>query len=151
MGFKYNTTDINAALGLEQLRRVEAMWQDRVKIAERYSNAFRERAELIPYRIRDDRVSAWHLYPLKLNLEALRLNRNQFIEELKKRGIGTSVHFIPLYRFSFYRKIGSADEFPESDWVFERVVSLPIFPGMNEREIDYVIENVIDIVDSFRR
>jgi dTDP-4-amino-4,6-dideoxygalactose transaminase len=152
-GYKYNMTDINAALGLAQLKKVEWMWQQRVKIAEAYNNAFKENEELILYKVKENRTSAWHLYPIKLNLEALTIDRNQFIEELKERGIGTSVHFIPLYRFSYYKKRFhyQPQDFPNSEWIFERVVSLPIFPGMTQEELDYVIENVIDVVKKHRR
>ncbi|SMP14004.1 perosamine synthetase [Desulfurobacterium pacificum] len=151
-GYKYNMTDINAALGLAQLRKVEWMWKERERVASMYNEAFREYEELIPYRVKSDRISSWHLYPLKLNLESLKINRNQFIEELKRRGIGTSVHFIPLYRFSYYKNIGhGAVDFPKSEWVFERVVSLPIFPGMRKEEVEYIIENIIDIVEKNRR
>jgi dTDP-4-amino-4,6-dideoxygalactose transaminase len=152
-GYKYNMTDINAALGLAQLKKLEWMWQQRVKIAEAYNYAFEEYEELIPYKVKEDRISAWHLYPLKLNLEALKIDRNRFIYELKKRGIGTSVHFIPLYRFSYYKKHFQyhPQSFANSEWIFERVVSLPIFPGMTKQEIDYVIENVIDIVKKYRK
>ncbi|HEC67966.1 MAG TPA: hypothetical protein ENI35_04035 [Candidatus Desulfofervidus auxilii] len=74
--------------------------------------------------------------------------RNSFIEELKERGIGTSVHFIPLYRFPFYRENFHYDpsDFPNCEWVYERAVSLPIYPGMTDKEVDYVIENIIDVV-----
>jgi len=80
------------------------------------------------------------------------MNRNQFIEELKKRGIGTSVHFIPLYRFSYYKNLGyNANNFPNSEWIFERVVSLPIFPGMKSEEIDYVIDVVLDTIKKYKK
>ncbi|RUM60008.1 MAG: UDP-4-amino-4,6-dideoxy-N-acetyl-beta-L-altrosamine transaminase, partial [Persephonella sp.] len=152
-GYKYNTTDINSALGLAQLNKLEWMWEERVKIANMYDKAFKDYEELILYRVKENRISSWHLYPLKLNLEALKINRNQFIEELKNRGIGTSVHFIPLYRFSYYgNKFDyKLEDFPSSEWVFERVLSIPIYPGMKEKEINYVIENVIDIVKRNKR
>jgi len=152
-GYKYNTTDINAALGLAQLKKADWLWKRRKHIAERYNEAFKDYEELILYRVKEDRISSWHLYPLKLNLKALKIDRNRFIEELKKRGIGTSVHFIPLYRFTYYKeRLGyTPKEFPNSEWVFERVLSLPIYPGMTEEEIDYVIENVVDIVKTYRR
>ena len=128
------------------------MWRERKKIANMYDEAFRDYEELILYKIKPDRVTSWHLYPLKLNLEFLRISRNQFIEELKRRGIGTSVHFIPLYRFSYYKRMGyDVKDFVDSEWIFERVVSLPIFSGMKKEEVEYVIGNVIDIVTKNRR
>ncbi len=152
-GYKYNTTDINSALGLAQLKKLEWMWQERIKIAEKYNEAFKDYEELILYKVKGDRVSSWHLYPLKLNLEALKIDRNQFIEELKRRGIGISVHFIPLYRFSYYKKHFDykPEDFPNSEWVFERIISLPIFPGMKDKEIEYVVENILDLVKKNKR
>ncbi len=151
-GYKYNMTDINAALGLTQLGKLEWMLEKRKEIAKKYNNAFKNLEEVILYKVKEDRETSWHLYPLKLNLDALKITRNEFIEKLKERGIGTSVHFIPLYRFSYYSKFGyKIEEFPNSEWIFERVVSLPIFPGMTNEEIDYVIENVVEILKDARR
>ena len=146
-GFKYNITDIGAAMGIEQLKKIDYMQSKRENIVSRYDNAFKDFSGLILYKIKADRQSSHHLYPIKLNLDSLKISRNQFIEALKERGIMTSVHFIPLYRFTYYNKMGfKKEDYPDSEWVFERTVSLPIYPGMNNQEIDYVIENVIDII-----
>ena len=151
-GYKYNTTDLNAAMGIEQLKKIQLMQEMRKKIAEKYNKAFKDHEELILYRVRDDRTTSWHLYPLKLNTETLSCTRDEFIESLKKQGVGTSVHFIPLYRFTYYRGLGySADKYPNSEWVFERSLSLPIFPGMTEEESDHVIECVTGLVKKNRR
>ncbi|MFC1670448.1 DegT/DnrJ/EryC1/StrS family aminotransferase [Spirochaetota bacterium] len=151
-GYKYNTTDMNSALGIEQLKKVEDMWKKREKIAAKYNDAFKINDIIIPYSVKNDRVSSWHLYPIKLMLEALSIDRNHFIDELQQRGISTSVHFIPLYRFSCYRNVdNSIDKFPGCEWVFDRIISLPIFPAMTDDEINYVIENVIDIAGKNKR
>lgn len=149
-GFKYNMTDINAALGLSQLEKLEKMWEMRKKIAEKYNEEFSKLDTFITYKIKSDRVTSWHLYPLRLNLEALKISRDQFIEELKNRGVSTSVHFIPLYRFSYYQnRFGyKFSDFPNSEWIYGREISLPIYPGMTQKEVDYVIEQVIDIAKS---
>jgi len=145
-------TDINAAMGIEQLKKIDAMQSMREKIAGMYGRAFGAHDELIPYNVREDRTCSWHLYPLKLNIEALKIGRDEFIEALKEKGVGTSVHFIPLYRFTYYRDLGfRREDYPESEWVFERSLSLPIFPGMTDSETDYVIESVIDLVKKHRR
>jgi perosamine synthetase len=143
-GYKYNMTDINASLGLVQLKKIERMQKEREKIASIYNKAFEGMEEIFLYKIKENRVSSWHLYPIKLNLEALKINRNEFIQILKERGIGTSVHFIPLYRFTYYRKKFNLPfiKFPNSEWVFERIVSLPIYPGLTEEEISYIIDTV---------
>jgi len=152
LGYKYNITDVQSAIGLVQLKKLEYMWEKRKRIAEIYNKHFSEHEELIPYEVKRDRISSWHLYPLKLNLEALRINRNQFIEELKKRGIHTSVHFIPLYRFTYYKNMSyRAEDYPNSEWIFERVLSLPIYPSMTDEEIYYVVENVIDLIKKYKR
>lgn len=152
LGYKYNMTDIAAALGCAQLARCDWMHGERVRMAKRYSEGLASVDGLIPYPQMPGRACAWHLYPLKLELDALRLNRDRFIAELKEKGIGTSVHFIPLYRFSYYRRLGyKAASYPASEWIFERVLSLPIFPGMSDEELSYVIECVVDLARKHKR
>jgi perosamine synthetase len=152
-GYKYNTTDIQAALGLAQLKKVDWMYEKRKEISEKYTEAFQSLHEVITPYVKDDRKSAWHLYVIKLNLEMLTVGRNQFIEELKNRGVLTSVHFIPLYRHPYYQDIFNYKpvEFPSSEWVYERIISLPIYPGMTEENVQYVIDAVEDVVKKFRR
>lgn len=152
-GFKYNMTDIQAALGIAQLNKVDLMWEKREIISKRYTEAFSSMQEIIPPCVKHDRKSAWHLYVLKLNLEMLKIKRNQFIEELKNRGIMTSVHFIPLYRHPYYKNMFSYDysEFANSEWVYERIISLPIYPGMLDEDVDNVIDAVSDVINKNRR
>ncbi|MGB9714868.1 MAG: DegT/DnrJ/EryC1/StrS family aminotransferase [Thermodesulfovibrionales bacterium] len=152
-GFKYNMTDIQAALGIAQLKKVDWMWERREMISERYSEAFNSMPEVIPPHVKTDRKSAWHLYVLKLNLEMLKIGRNQFIEELRNRGITASVHFIPLYRHPYYKNMFgyNLSEFANSEWIYERIISLPIYPGMTSDNMEYVIEAVQDIILKNRR
>lgn len=152
-GYKYNMTDIQAALGLAQLKKVEQMWEMRKCIAEKYTEAFKDSDLIIPPCVNSDRVSAWHLYVIKLNLEALNINRAKFIEELRRRGVGISVHFIPLHRHPFYRdSFGyNPEDFPNSEWLYERIISLPIYPGMPGEDVNRVIERVLDIAKRFKR
>ena len=152
-GYKYNMTDLNAALGIAQLKKLEWMWQKRKSIAKKYTAAFSTLDEIFTPPILNDRESAWHLYVIKLNIDMLKISRNEFIEKMKKKGIGTSVHFIPLYRHPFYRKTFGYDpkDFPNSEWLYERIVSLPIYPGMTDNEIETVIESAYDIVKTNRR
>jgi perosamine synthetase len=151
-GFKYNTTDINSAIGIEQLKKADEMQKMREIIARRYNEAFQNTEALILYKIKDNRYTSWYLYPLKINLESLSIDRNRFVNEMKLRGISASVHFIPLYRFTYYKNLGyKIKDYPESEWVFERTISLPIYPGMSAKEIDYVIDNVLDILEKYKR
>lgn len=152
-GYKYNMTDIQAGLGLAQLKKLEWMWKRRKEIAEKYTEAFKSLEEIITPFVKPDRVSAWHLYVIKLNLEALKIDRAGFIEELKDRGIGTSVHFIPLHRHPFYRDTFDyrAEDFPNAEWVYERIISLPIYPGMTNKQVNRVIESVIEVIKENKR
>jgi len=152
-GYKYNLTDIAAAIGLVQLAKAEAMWQRRKEIAYRYNDAFEGVLELqVPFD-RSDCQHAWHLYMLRLNLERLRINRAQFIEELKKRKIGVSVHFIPLHLHPYYREIYGyqSGDFPVAYREYQREVSLPIYSKMSDGDVQDVIEAVLDVVTRFRR
>jgi perosamine synthetase len=143
-GFKYNLTDIAAAIGIHQLSRAEEMRKEREAIAQRYIEAMSiiEELELPP--VNHDRIPSWHLFPIKLNLEKLAIDRNKFIEELKRAGIGCSVHWRPLHLHPYYEQTFGWDpeEFPVASTVWERLISLPIFPGMREEEITYVIHTV---------
>jgi dTDP-4-amino-4,6-dideoxygalactose transaminase len=146
-GYKYNFTDLQAALGLVQLSKCDALWKLRCQIAERYTCAFSEVAGLEPPLVLGDRTSAWHLYVLRLRTDRLRIGRDRFIELLRERGIGTSVHFIPLHLHPFYRsaygyQIG---DLPSAEQEYKRCLSLPIFPSMTDADVGRVIEAVSEI------
>jgi dTDP-4-amino-4,6-dideoxygalactose transaminase len=152
-GYKYNMTDIQAALGLAQLKKLEWMWIRRSEIAQRYTESFRPYQEISTPSVRPDRKSAWHLYPIRLNRERLACGRDHFIDELKRRGVSTSVHFIPLYRHPYYRDTFGFDaqEFPVSERIFEATLSLPLYPGMTDEEIRWVTESVTDVIGRYRQ
>jgi dTDP-4-amino-4,6-dideoxygalactose transaminase len=152
-GYKYNMTDISAAMGLAQLGKAERMWQRRQEIARRYNAAFGELPELQTPHDRADCQHAWHLYMLRLHLDRLRIDRGQFIEELKRRGIGCSVHFIPLHLHPYYRETYGyqAEEFPMAYREYRREVSLPIYSKMSDGDVQDVINRVGDVVKAHRR
>ncbi len=151
-GYKYNLTDIAAAIGRVQLRRVEQMLERRRAIAARYDQEFASVPEVEVPSVRSDVHHAWHLYPLRLNLKRLRIDRARFIEELRKRQIGASVHFIPLHRQTFYsRRYGYQPvDFPVAEQEYPRFVSLPIYSRMSERDVESVTAAVGDIVQESR-
>jgi dTDP-4-amino-4,6-dideoxygalactose transaminase len=152
-GFKYNLTDIGAALGLQQLRKLDAFQSRRREIARRYTEAFSRLEELTLPASRPEVEHAWHLYVIRLNPGALRITREQFIEEMRERRIGTSVHFIPVHTHPYYRdRYGfKPEEFPVAYAEFQRIVSLPLNPRMSDRDVEDVIEAVGDVVEKFRR
>jgi perosamine synthetase len=152
-GYKYNLTDIAAAIGIEQLKKCNEFWEARRRIANRYHEAFAELPEIQVPACAPDVQHAWHLYIIQLNLEGLRINRQDFIKALKSQNIGTSVHFIPLHLHPFYRETFGYQpaDFPRASAVFERIISLPIYPRMTETNIETVISAVRKIVREKRR
>lgn len=152
-GFKYNMTDIQAALGLCQLHKLEAFQRDRLDIVQRYDRAFGEVGALeIPGR-RGYVEHAWHLYTLRLVPNALNISRDDFIEALQALGIGISVHFIPVHVHPFYRdKYGYApDQFPVAYENYRRMLSLPLYPGLSHGEVSRIIKSVLAVVNNHRR
>jgi dTDP-4-amino-4,6-dideoxygalactose transaminase len=152
-GFKYNMTDIQASLGLHQLKKLPRFHARRKEIAHRYMAAFSEMAEVQTPTERPEVEHAWHLYPIRLNLDMLTIDRAQFIEELRARNIGTGVHFIPVHTFQYYReKYGyKPEDFPVAYREYLRLISLPLNPRMTNQDVDDVIEAVQDVVRVKRR
>jgi len=152
-GFKYNMTDIQAAIGLWQLKKLERFQKRRREVVQAYNDAFSGVDALeIPVE-RPEVEHAWHLYVLRLRLEALRIDRDRFIEELKSRNIGTSVHFIPIHLHPYYRdKYGyKPDDFPVAYQNFLRIISLPLNPMLTDQDVADVIEAVLDVVKQHQR
>jgi len=152
-GFKCNMTDIQASLGIHQLRKLPQFQERRREIAQRYNDVFSQFEELQTPTERPEVEHAWHIYALRLNLDQMTIDRAQFIEELKERNIGASVHFIPVHMHPYYRdKYGyEPEDFPVTHQEYQRLVSLPIYPGMGEKDVEDVIEAVTDVVATHRR
>jgi dTDP-4-amino-4,6-dideoxygalactose transaminase len=152
VGYKYNMTDIQAALGLVQLAKVDAMRARRAAIAERYTEAFSDIPAFETPPIPLDSTHAWYLYALRVNPRAFRIGRDQVIEELKSRGIGTSVHFIPLHLHPLYQdRLGyRVGQFPNAEHQFERAISLPLYSAMTDEDVDRVIDALLDIDRIYR-
>jgi dTDP-4-amino-4,6-dideoxygalactose transaminase len=145
-GFKYNMTDIQASIGLHQLRKLSRFRARRLGIARRYNAAFSKFEQFQVPAERGDSEHAWHLYVLRLNTERFDITRNQFIEELRARNIASSVHFIPIHLQAYYRKKYGyePEDFPIAHREYQRIISLPLSPGMEDRDADDVIEAVLD-------
>src|SRR5207253_2097865 len=143
-GFKYNMTDLAAALGLRQLARADRFRSRRAAIALRYTAELDDLEEVETPREQADRRHAWHLYPIRLHPDRLTIDRDEFIRMLAARGIGTSVHWRPLHMQPYYadRYGYRAEEFPVAYREWQRLVSLPIFPGMSDADVERVIAAV---------
>jgi dTDP-4-amino-4,6-dideoxygalactose transaminase len=149
-GFKYNLTDIAAAVGGQQLDRAESMRADREKIARFYLQALGDLDELELPPNPPDRVHAWHLFPLRLRLDRIPLDRNAFIEKLHEERIGCSVHWRPLHLHPYYEQTYAwkPEHLPAASTVWQRLVSLPLFPGMTDSECEQVARAVRKLTGS---
>ena len=140
-GFKYNLTDIAAALGLHQLRRAQEFQRKRQRLADAYHAALAGLPLQLPARAPQGEVHAWHLYVVRLSDDA-RVARDRVIERLYAAGIGCSVHYIPLHLQPYWRdRYGlQARHFPRSQRAFERMISLPLYTRMQESDVQRVAE-----------
>lgn len=147
-GFKYNMTDVAAAMGLVQLSKLKRMNEKRQEIARRYDYAFTGHAALEMPATASYSSHPYHLYILRLNLDALTIDRAAFINHLREANIGASVHWIPLHMHPYYRETYGyrPEDFPVAYAEFQRIVSLPIYSAMSDQDVDDVINAVLSIV-----
>ena len=150
-GYKYNMTDIQASLGIHQLNKLEKFLSIRQKYAQRYSSAFADISEIKIPPVNHHVRHAWHLYVIRLNSASLSIDRKQFIEALKAENIGSSVHFIPLHLHPYYKKKYGykQGDYPNSEQVYSRVISLPLFPKMADADLEDVIKAVKKVVSMY--
>jgi len=147
VGYKYNLTDLQAAVGLAQLQKCDSMRARRAALAARYTEAFSSLDAFTPPSVPHHVEHAWHLYVLQVNEGTLHIERDRIIEELKVRGIGASVHFIPLHLHPLYQQYCGyrTGQFPQAEKRFAGALSLPLFPGLSFTEQDRVIQALHDI------
>ncbi|GJQ59515.1 MAG: DegT/DnrJ/EryC1/StrS aminotransferase family protein [Candidatus Scalindua sp. AMX11] len=152
-GWKYNMTDIQAAIGLVQLERLDGMIEKRMTLAALYDDLLSEVHEITrPGRVPYDIRHAWHLYTIQVDRDKTGIPRDEFMEEMGKRNIGTGLHFRAVHELSFYKNhyplpVGSL---PETEFISESIVSLPLYPGMNESDVYNVVAAIRDIVKKFK-
>jgi len=147
-GFKYNLTDVASAIGLSQLEKAEEFRLKREHIVQRYQDAFSQLHNVELLEIHPGVLHSHHLFILKLCLDTLRIDRAQFIEEMKSRGVMCSVHWRPLHLHPYYMATYgyTTSDFPVATSVWPRIVSLPLFPGMLDEEVEYVVQSVLAVV-----
>ena len=151
LGFNYRLPDIVCALGIEQLKRLESNLTRRREIAARYTSAFGEVEGVITPAVRPDANPAWHLYPIRLDLEKLSADRAQIFRALRAENIGVNVHYIPVHFHPYYRdRFGyKGGEFPFAEDAYSRLISLPMFHGMSDQDVDDVIAAVRKVVGHY--
>jgi dTDP-4-amino-4,6-dideoxygalactose transaminase len=152
-GFNYSMTDIQAAIGIHQLEKLAAFQARREQLVAQYDDAFADLPEVVRPPRRDDSVHAWHLYAIRVETAGLTISRAQFIEELRQRGIGTSLHFIPIHFHPYFREhLGWRDgDFPATEKVYAGLVSLPLYPRMTDEDVERVSAAVHEILEQTRR
>jgi dTDP-4-amino-4,6-dideoxygalactose transaminase len=152
-GFKYNMTDVQAAIGLHQMDRTEAFLKRREQIAAAYEDTFGPLPELVTPYTQENVKNVRHLYTILLKTDLLDIDRAGFIEELKGMNIGTSVHFIPVHLHPYYKETFGFKEgdFPVAEKTFRRIISLPIYPKMTNEDAKDVIEAVKTVVERHRK
>ena len=150
-GFKYNMTDVAAALGLVQLSKLDQMNGRRQEIAKQYDTAFGSHPALESPTVAMYSTHPYHLYILRLNLDALRIDRSKFIEHLRSANIGVSVHWIPLHLHPYYRDTYGyrPKDFPVAFCEYQRMISLPIYSAMTDEDVADVIQAVTQIADEY--
>lgn len=143
-GYKYNMTDMAAALGRTQLARLDDMNRRRAEIAGLYAQRFDGMPEILPLSVPDwPHEHSWHLYIVRLDKPGL--SRDEFIERLKRRNIGTGIHFLAAHTHGYYKAHAKiAPELPNTEWNSERILSLPLFPDMTDADVDDVVAGVKD-------
>ncbi|MFH1255823.1 MAG: DegT/DnrJ/EryC1/StrS family aminotransferase [Candidatus Diapherotrites archaeon] len=143
-GFKYNMTDLQAALGIHQLKRIEKNWKIRKKIWESYQEQLSGLPLILPKEPEEDSKHSFHLYTPLLDIDMLGISRDEFQQMLHKRGIGTGIHFISLHLHPYYKENFNYGEndFPNAKFISDRTISLPLSPALKEQEVEHIITNV---------
>lgn len=150
-GWKFNLPDILSSIGRVQLKKAEFFFEKRKRIAEKYNAAFSENPLfIIPP---DGEGNAWHLYILRLNLEALKITRDEFGAALQEAGLGISMHFIPHFEMTYIKNRYRLDrkDFPESYLKYSQSLSLPFYPAMSENDSSYVISTVLKTAEKYKK
>ncbi|WP_341875741.1 UDP-4-amino-4,6-dideoxy-N-acetyl-beta-L-altrosamine transaminase [Defluviitalea saccharophila] len=151
LGYNYRMTDIQAALGCSQLNKLESFLQKRREYAEMYNGAFKDLDGVIIQKQLNDTLSGWHLYVLQLDTDKIRPDRRVIFDELRIHNIGVNVHYIPVYYHPYYQKLGYKKGLcPNAEKLYDRIITLPLFPKMSKEDIMYVIKIVKELVDTYR-
>ena len=152
LGYNYRLPDINCALGLSQLGKLEGWLARRRAIAAQYTQAFAGLPAVRPLAVRADREPAWHIYPVLLDLAVLRVDRAQVFAALRAENIGVNVHYIPVYWHPYYAGLGYRRGLcPVAEDAYARLITLPIFPAMTDGDVADVIEAVFKVIEAYQR
>ncbi len=147
-GFKYNMMDLQAAIGIHQLPRVDKYWKRRKEIWKRYNEAFKDLPVFLPSQVPNGVKHSYHLYTLLLDINKLDITRDEFLDEMTKRNIGVGVHYIALHLHPYYQKTYGykRGDFPNAEWISDRTVSLPLSAKLTDEDVEDVVQAVRKIL-----
>jgi dTDP-4-amino-4,6-dideoxygalactose transaminase len=146
LGFNYRMTELQAALGVSQMQRLDDFVAARHDLAKAYNNKLADLPLVLPYQL-PETYSGLHLFVIRLRLSEIQLTHNQVFDALRERGIGVNLHYIPVHTQPYYQDMGFADgDFPESERYYSEAISLPMFHGMSEEQQDTVVQTLTDIL-----
>lgn len=151
LGFNYRLPDILCALGIEQLKKLDANLERRRDIAARYTSAFRSIPGIVPPAVRAEANPAWHLYPIRVDLKKLSVDRAGVFSALRAENIGVNVHYIPVHFHPYYQaRFGfAAGSFPTAEQAYEQLITLPMFHGMSDQDVEDVIHAVTKVAEHY--
>lgn len=151
-GYKYNMMDIQASIGIHQMKKIKKMQRRREEIANRYKEEFQKIPEIIIQDVKKYAYHSWHLFPIQINTNMIKINRDEFIEKLKENNIGVSVHFIPIHLHPYYKEqFGfKTGDFPISEKIYEQILSLPLYSRMSDKDVDDVIYSIEKILKFYK-
>jgi dTDP-4-amino-4,6-dideoxygalactose transaminase len=150
LGYNYRLPDVNCALGLSQLGKLDRGLARRRQVAAQYDHAFSELAAVRSLTVRPDREPAWHIYPILLETAHLRVDRGQVFAALRAENIGVNVHYIPVYWHPYYAQLGYQRGLcPVAEDAYERLITLPLFPAMTDQDVADVIDAVSKVVEAY--
>lgn len=152
LGYNYRMTDFQAALGVSQLKKIDNFVARRKKYVEMYNEAFKEVKQVTtPFQDKES-DSSWHLYIIKLDLESLKGSRKEIFQALQAKNIGVNVHYIPVHLLPYYKEMGHKNgDYPIAEDLYERIISLPLFPAMEEKDVQDVIDAVKETIREYSR
>lgn len=146
LGFNYRITDIQASLGVSQMKRIDEFVKRRHMIADKYNSSLKDLSLTLPYQ-HSDTYSAYHLYVIRLKLDKIKKSHRQIFEELRQRGIGVNLHYIPVHTQPYYQKLGfKLGDFPQAEKYYQEAISLPIYYGLTDEKQDFVIDSIRDVI-----
>lgn len=147
LGYNYRITDFQCALGISQLKKLDGFIERRREIVDIYNKEFENLKGLItPFQL-PETSSSYHLYVIQLELEKLNMSRREVFEALRDRGVGVNVHYIPVYYFPYYKNLGYEKGIcPNAERIYERIITLPLYPGLSDEDVEYVVKNVKEVL-----